>query len=140
MGKGKACQEQLATTPGVFAMRLSLSCRCRRTRRVAARHHPTTMRRHYVWTTWPLIRPHHGEIELTFELPEPLAQDDSGLSMGQVSRDGVKEERLGIWGAARYMWPNLSVLSVAMELMTNAIQVGISPIMMRALALLLGYG
>lgn len=43
-------------------------------------------------------------------------------------------------GAARDVWPNLSVVSVAMELMTNAIQVGISPTMMRASALLLGYG
>lgn len=60
--------------------------------------------------------------------------------MGQVSRDGVKEETLGKRGAARYVWPNLSVVSLAMELMTNAIQVGIFPTMMRALTLLLGYG
>lgn len=40
----------------------------------------------------------------------------------------------------RYVWPNLSVTGVAMELMTNAIQFGISPTMMRALALLLGCG
>lgn len=38
------------------------------------------------------------------------------------------------------MWPNLSVTGVAMELMTNAIQVGISPAMMGVLASLLGYG
>lgn len=38
------------------------------------------------------------------------------------------------------MWPNLSVVSVAMELMANTIQIGISPTMMRALALLLCCG
>lgn len=47
---------------------------------------------------------------------------------------------MGKRGAARYVCPNLSVMGVAIELTTNAIQVDISPTMVRALALMLGYG